>query len=1178
MASGQKNEETLFKAARKFTSPSQREAYLKEVCGDDSALFQRINALLESYENAHDFMEMPPADCQVTLDTTPLAEGPGSIIGPYKLLEKIGEGGMAVVYMAEQQRPLQRRVALKIIKLGMDTKEVIARFEAERQALALMDHPNIAKVFDAGATDTGRPYFVMELVRGVSITEYCDKNKLSTQARLELFVPVCNAVHHAHQKGIIHRDLKPSNIMVTMHDGKPVPMVIDFGIAKATNQRLTEQTIFTRYAEMIGTPEYMSPEQAEMSGLDIDTRTDIYSLGIVLYELLTGALPFDSETLRKAAVGEIQRIIREEEPPRPSTRLSALGKEAEEIATRRQTDVSSLTRRLYRELEWIPMKALRKDRTRRYRSASEFADDIANYLSGTPLIAGPESATYRLYKFVKKYQMQVMAIGAITVTLIAGLCISTTMYVRAQRALDTVVTLENRIEVDRSLVTAQRLHAEGRYEAALKEIDKLFEKQDLGSLAHLLKAQLLLEVGQLSAAQEILQPLTDATPEVAGSAHYLLAKTYLGIDSAKADQHKQQAESVFPKTAESYSLRAMTASTVEETLEWVSQALKLDPAHYPARKARCLVYYGLGNYDQLAPEVEALIALRPQDPTGYAFRAIVRREQGNCESALEDHNQTIALCSIKSERLEFHSQRQETYTRMGRHQLALADAETCVSLEPKAFTHRFRVFASLVSLGNYEAATRTHKGIIQEGYEWHRQFKWWAQKYVLNRLAQDEEFKLPAEFADRPPFPMMRETARCYASLKGRAKRIVSKGYFLGTWSPDGRYLAYGPPGDEYMWLAKSPGESLPALAESHGIQILDTDTGQTRRLTESGMLAAWSPDGKYIAYSEWGSEAGLWLVPAAGGVPRFLVNGWAPVWSKDSKRLYYLPGSTIRGKGIFSIQVDDPSAKPEQIASCHGLFSLSPDEKYLAYAFGGTEIRIIESASGEVTDRWSPPKPVYTWHVHWSPNGKEICIQSASWYGEIGLWMYDVQEKEAKQFIDSPARCAVWSPDGTKLVLSVRDEAWIVELDPNQPTVSAFNQAMSPEDFIETQLQQHNRKIAADPVHAESYLERALIHLSTENFDDAQSDLARCGELVSNSHDPMIYLTSWWGRVHHWGRRFRQAELLLLQGQVMVERFPETELPSWFRPLTSLIELYEAWDKPELAKQWRTKLPETED
>ncbi|NQV32771.1 MAG: serine/threonine protein kinase, partial [Phycisphaeraceae bacterium] len=319
------------------------------------------------------------------------------------------------------------------IKLGMDTKQVISRFGAERQALAMMDHPNIAKVFDAGATDTGRPYFVMELVRGLTVTEYCDKNKLNTQERLALLIPVCNAVQHAHQKGIIHRDIKPSNIMVTLHDGKPVPKVIDFGIAKATNQRLTERTVFTRYAEMIGTPEYMSPEQAEMSGLDVDTRTDIYSLGVVLYELLTGVLPFDPHTLRAAAMGEIQRIIREEEPPRPSTRFSTLGERAQEIAASRCTNIAMLTKRLHRELEWIPMKAMRKDRTRRYRSASELADDIGNYLNGAPLIAGPESTIYKLRKSMRRNRALVMGLAAILAVVVVGVVVSTVFAVRAKR-------------------------------------------------------------------------------------------------------------------------------------------------------------------------------------------------------------------------------------------------------------------------------------------------------------------------------------------------------------------------------------------------------------------------------------------------------------------------------------------------------------------------------------------------------------------------------------------------------------------------------------------------------------------------------------------------------------------------------------------------------------------------
>src|SRR5256884_1861629 len=308
--------------------PAERRAvFLDQACEGDGKLRFEVESLLGALLGAQGFLAAPT----VGDETVAEHDRSGKSIGPYKLLQKIGEGGMGVVFMAEQERPVVRRVAIKIIKLGMDTRQVIARFEAERQALALMDHPNIARVLDAGATDTGRPYFVMELVRGVSITEYCDTNNLSTAQRLELFLPVCRAVQHAHQKGIIHRDIKPSNVLITMHDGVPVPKVIDFGIAKATSRRLTDITLFTEYQQFVGTPEYMSPEQAEMSGLDIDTRADVYALGVLLYELLTGTTPFDGRTLRRAAYAEIQRIIREVEPPKPSTRLTELmaGKSAE---------------------------------------------------------------------------------------------------------------------------------------------------------------------------------------------------------------------------------------------------------------------------------------------------------------------------------------------------------------------------------------------------------------------------------------------------------------------------------------------------------------------------------------------------------------------------------------------------------------------------------------------------------------------------------------------------------------------------------------------------------------------------------------------------------------------------------------------------------------------------------
>ena len=347
------------------------------------------------------------------LSTQPEVEG-------YEILRVLGEGGMGVVYLAWQKHPIERQVALKVIKAGMDTKQVIARFEAERQALAMLDHPNIAHVYDAGTTVTGHPYFVMEYVKGRALTDYCDKYGLDIEERLKLFAQVCDAIHHAHQKSIIHRDIKPSNILVTLDGQKAIPKVIDFGVAKATSQPLTERTLSTEQGQLLGTPEYMSPEQAELMTQNIDTRTDIYSLGVVLYEVLTGALPFDPKSLREGGIEHIRKVIGNEEPVTPSIRLTSLGKNAEVVAERRKTKVRSLARRLQSELEWIPLKAIRKDRARRYRSVAEFSDDIENYLCGAPLIAGPESTFYRMHKFIRRHRFSCAALG---LTLFIGMVI-----------------------------------------------------------------------------------------------------------------------------------------------------------------------------------------------------------------------------------------------------------------------------------------------------------------------------------------------------------------------------------------------------------------------------------------------------------------------------------------------------------------------------------------------------------------------------------------------------------------------------------------------------------------------------------------------------------------------------------------------------------------------------------
>jgi WD40 repeat protein/serine/threonine protein kinase len=414
-------EEAIFQAALEIHAADQRSAYLEAACGDQIELQRRVEALLRRYEEAEGPLDRLGFNPLATADY-PLTEHPGTVIGPYKLLQQIGEGGMGTVYMAEQTQPVQRKVALKIIKPGMDSRQVIARFEAERQALALMDHPHIAKVLDAGTTETGRPYFVMELVKGVPITRYCDEHRLTLRQRLELFVPVCQAVQHAHQKGIIHRDLKPSNILVAEYDDKPVAKVIDFGVAKATGPKLTDRTMFTEFGQILGTLEYMSPEQAKLNALDIDTRSDTYALGVLLYELLTGTTPFDRKRLEAAAFDEMLRIIREEEPPKPSTRLSTTEK-LPSIAANRSLEPRKLSGLVRGELDWIVMKALEKDRNRRYGTTSGLADDIERYLHDEPVQACPPSAWYRFRKLARRNKGAFAAVAVVASALVMAIVV-----------------------------------------------------------------------------------------------------------------------------------------------------------------------------------------------------------------------------------------------------------------------------------------------------------------------------------------------------------------------------------------------------------------------------------------------------------------------------------------------------------------------------------------------------------------------------------------------------------------------------------------------------------------------------------------------------------------------------------------------------------------------------------
>jgi WD40 repeat protein/serine/threonine protein kinase len=439
----------VFDAAVEGHTPEQWDAYLDQACAGDEELRRQTALLLKAHAEGQG-----PLDRNAFGDRNgrypAMTEHSGTVIGPYKLLEQIGEGGFGIVFMAEQQHPVRRKVALKVIKPDMDSKQIIARFEAERQALAMMDHQNIARVLDAGATDSGRHYFIMELVRGIPITQFCDDNRLTLRERLELFLAVCQAVQHAHQKGIIHRDLKPSNVLVTLHDGTAVVKVIDFGIAKALGQqRLTDKTLVTGFAQMLGTPLYMSPEQAEMSGLDADTRTDIYSLGVLLYELLTGTTPFDKDRLKEASYDEIRRIIREEEPAKPSTRISTLGQAAITVSDNRQSEPKRL-RQLFRgELDWIVMKALEKDRNRRYDTASSFAADVQRYLHDEPVEACPPSVLYRFRKFARRNKAALVTAAAITITVLMAGAVSSGLIWRANRELRQTLYFQSIALADR---------------------------------------------------------------------------------------------------------------------------------------------------------------------------------------------------------------------------------------------------------------------------------------------------------------------------------------------------------------------------------------------------------------------------------------------------------------------------------------------------------------------------------------------------------------------------------------------------------------------------------------------------------------------------------------------------------------------------------------------------------
>jgi serine/threonine protein kinase/Tol biopolymer transport system component len=1129
-----RNEETIFEAALQYRDPAERQAYVVQACGTDAKLQGDVEALLQAHDS-QSLLDAPVLEYDPRRDAPKLPESPGTVIGRYKLLEKIGEGGMAVVYMAEQQEPIRRKVALKIIKLGMDTRQVIARFEAERQALAMMDHPSIAKVFDAGATETGRPYFVMELVSGVSITEYCDKNNLSTKDRLSLFLQVCHAVQHAHQKGIIHRDLKPSNVMVTHHDGQPVPKVIDFGIAKATNQKLTEKTLFTRYAHVIGTPAYMSPEQAELSDLDVDTRTDIYSLGVLLYELLTGTTPFSEEELRKAGYVEMQRVIREQEPVKPSTRIRTALRGAS-VPARRGTGILPVVLRgegilpllfpfrgqdarqtqgrdalathgtpyqqVRGDLDWIVMKSLEKDRARRYETASGLAEDVRRHLEHEPVLARGPGTGYRLHKFLRRHRVQALAVLAMAV--VAGVMVVTlSLWNRDRLQLVEAEGFRHR----GILSQAREQYAKADREAALETIKPILHSRHVGSEAQLLQAGILVDNRRSDEAAILLNSLLNERPEIAGAAHSLLARILWESESPDAEklkqveEHRQRAEALLPETAEAYFLRAMTAVTVKEQLASLDKALQLDSGHYESRRLRAFTYYASRKYDQLHDDALVMTILRPRDPLGYSLRAVARRELGRYREAIAQYDGALALTAKGSPPyVDLSAQRCEALLRMGEYQRVIADAQECLKLAPDKPIFPYHIFCALTALGEYEKADGVFRQIVRRTPMSRNQFQHWSMKYVFDALEAGRSWHLAGHEPAGAAFLSMVEAEENYHQLSSKGRRVTTDG-FNSHWSPEGKKLAF----------------SLGVHGRS-GVAIFDPATKETDLLIVPGKDPRWSPDGRYIAFvrdcqtlrleeftaaerkkqDRSMTDEEVWVMNAGGTAPRRLARGGWPSWSQDSTSIYY---QSRVDNTLCSISITGRDAEPKRIMPCANAYpSVSPDNQRVAY-LEGASLKIKDLASQALVGE--RPAPFATWGgAAWSPTGRELCLAGRNDSDDrTGLWIYDLDRSEPAKTLGGQITVASWAADGTKLVFCLGPpyyEVWIADLDPHVATIEVLGPGQTPAEHLQEMVALYTRRIEADPQDAYAHSNRAQYYDCLHDREKANADMRQFSAILS--------------------------------------------------------------------------------
>ena len=1045
-----------------------------------------------------------------------LMEQPGGKIGRYKLLHKIGEGGMGIVYLAQQVEPVKRNVALKVIKPGMDSKRVIARFEAEQQALAIMEHPHIASVFDAGLAPSGRPYFVMEYVKGISITEHCDKFKLTIEQRLHLFLHVCEAIQHAHQKGVIHRDIKPSNILITIEDRQAVPKVIDFGIARAISQPLTERTFYTEQGQLIGTPEYMSPEQADLSSKNIDTRTDIYSLGVILYELLAGVLPFDMETFRSGGIDHIRKVICETEPKTPSTCLKKTSiEDLAKFARCRRIDIRTLCRKLKGDLDWITLKAMEKDPTRRYSTVDAMAADICNHLNHQPVSAAPPAFLYRVRKFARRHRQALAATAMLTLVIIAGL-IASIMYHRTarehayveslehQRLLDDVKMLIGNKKYDQAQ-SRIRLSGSKKYDQVQSKIDRLINSPYVGRQAQLVNAQVRLENKDFVGAIAELEAIANRTAyqdEIAGQAHAILANIYYEADPCGPGQnnnnyqlwknHREQAERLIGNTATYYFLRAQATSDVQKALGLLDQALELDRQHYDSLRERALIYQAQQDYFDMAVDAACMITIQSHNPQGYNLNAIALREMGRLDEALENHTHAIVLCSDDP---DLYDERCETYMRMERFASALQDAQKCAELRPDEPVYFCKPWSAYTMLGQYDRAADHYArflvspaaaGDYNPNYLPSNRslyYHLFAEKQVFESLGTGRLWY----GADRPPrtatYTLAWEADAAFHQWSNYAQRIISPG-FDPAWSSDGSKIAYSQ-----------------GLHTGSVVAILDVRTKCTTILASPGRAPQWSPDDRYIAFVK-----DRWLLPPArlghlncldwimdNETPRHTEEVWImdlknhtlqriaaggnPHWGKQSHCLYYY--SPVDNT-LYSISIHDRSMRPTPVLTHCGSSCpwVSPDERYVADSIN-REMRIIDLATKEVVTTWlAAPICRDTLRIRWSPDGSELSI-ACFLVNEMGLWIYSRRTHTAVKVPPSPmiTALACWSSDGRRLAVCLGPplvEIWLVDLIPNRPTVESFGPSQTAEEYTSSLIEKFNRRISADPASVFTYHMRA--------------------------------------------------------------------------------------------------------